>query len=124
MTEKMTIVLPGVPPSLNATAGRKNVWAYREAKAEWTRRVWGACMAHKNRPKEPWEKSLVEITYYFPDRRRRDADNYAGKYLLDGLKKAGVIVDDDLNHISTVIHGDYDKDNPRTEIAISTMQEG
>lgn len=121
---KMTIVLPGIPPSLNATAGRNNVWEYRKTKAEWTRRVWAACMACKDRPKEPWERSLVEITYYFPDRRRRDADNYSGKYLLDGLKKAGVIVDDDLNHISTAINGGYDKDSPRTEITISAMQGG
>lgn len=118
MTEKMTIVLPGVPPSLNVTAGRKNVWAYREAKAEWTQRVWAACMASKDRPKKPWEKSVVEITYYFPTQGRHDADNYAGKFLLDGLTKAGVIVDDDLKHISTAIHGDYDKDNPQTEITV------
>ena len=121
---KMTIVLPGIPPSLNATAGRNNVWEYRKTKAEWTRRVWGACMAHKDRPKEPWERSVVEITYYFPTQGRHDADNYAGKFLLDGLTKAGVIVDDDLRHISTVIRGAYDKQNPRTEITIWTMQEG
>ena len=121
---KMTIELPGVPPSLNATAGRNNVWEYRKTKAEWTRRVWAACMACKDRPKRPWDNSVVEITYYFPTQARHDADNYAGKFLLDGLTKAGVIVDDDLRHISTVIRGAYDKQNPRTEITIWTMQEG
>lgn len=58
------------------------------------------------------------VVHYFPDKRRRDADNYAGKFLLDGLTKAGVIVDDDLKHITTIIIGRYDKNDPRTEITV------
>ena len=63
----------------------------------------------------------VTITYFFPTRARHDADNYSGKYLLDGLTIAGVIVDDDLKHISTTIRGEYDKDNPRTEIEVEEL---
>ena len=114
--DEFFISLKGVPPSLNKTAGRKNVWDYRNAKYEWTRRVWGAAM--KDKPKNPFQKAVVEITYYFPTRARHDADNYAGKFLLDGLTKAGVIVDDDLKHISTFIIGMYDKEHPRTEIRV------
>lgn len=117
----MTITLKGVPPSLNKTAGRKNVWEYRNAKAEWTQLVEWACKASKDRPKTPYQRAVVEITYYFPTLARHDADNYAGKFLLDGLTKAGVIVDDDLKHITTVIKGDYDKKNPRTEIRVSEV---
>lgn len=114
----MKVVLRGVPPSLNETAGRKNVWDYRRAKQEWTTAVKISCMACKDKPGKPYERATVEITYFFPDRRRHDADNYAGKFLLDGLTHAGVIVDDDLKHITTVIAGDYDKNHPRTEIVI------
>lgn len=123
MKEQMTIILKGVPPSLNEFAGRRNVRDYRKAKQQWTWAVKAACMACKDRPKEPHPRALVEITYFFPDQRRRDADNYAGKFLLDGLTKAGVIVDDDLRHITTVIRGDYDKQNPRTEIAVTKCRE-
>lgn len=60
----------------------------------------------------------VHIRYFFPTAARHDADNYAGKFLLDGLTKAGIIIDDDLKHITTTISGDVDRKNPRTEITI------
>ena len=116
---QMTIVLKGVPPSLNRTAGRANVWEYRELKRDWTTAAYYACKASKDRPAEPFEKALVEITYYFPDLRRRDPDNYSGKFLMDGLKKAGAIKDDDFRHVRLLLDGSYDKENPRTEIKIT-----
>lgn len=119
----MTITLKGVPPSLNKTAGRKNVWEYRKAKEEWTSAVQWACKASKERPKTPYEKAVVEITYYFPTHARHDADNYAGKFLMDGLTKAGVIIDDDLKHITTIIRGAHDKNDPRTEITVRAVEE-
>ena len=117
----MKITLNGIPPSLNTTAGRGNVWEYRKKKAEWTERVYFACKV-LGRSAPPFEKARVTITYYFADRRRHDADNYAGKYLLDGLTKAGVIVDDDLKHITTTIVGEYDKQRPRTEITVEEVK--
>lgn len=118
----MTITLKGIPPSLNRFAGRKNVWEYRSYKEQWTRAVWLTCAASKDRPEQPYSKAVVEITYFFPDHRRHDADNYAGKFLLDGLTKAGVIVDDDLSHISVTVVGDYDKQNPRTQVTITETE--
>ena len=100
----MRIILRGVPPSLNAFAGRENTWEYRKAKKEWT-------------------KAMVRIDYYFPDRRRHDADNYCGKLLLDGLTKADVIADDDFAHISLSVHGYVDRTNPRTEITVLAEDE-
>jgi len=62
------------------------------------------------REKVSWEKEIyyelklakaplfkfpkVKITYYFKDKRARDKDNYAPKFILDGIKKAKVIIDD------------------------------
>lgn len=114
----MKITLKGIPPSLNKVIGRENVWAYRTAKKQWTEAVMWAVKASKEKPKEPFEHSHITITYYFPTHARHDADNFAGKFLLDGLTKSGVIVDDDLKHITTTIRGEYDKENPRTEIEI------
>lgn len=114
----MKIVLKGVPPSLNVTAGRTNVWTYRDKKAEWTHRVWAACMASGERPKAPPAFAIVRIDYYFDSARRHDADNYSGKYLLDGLTKAGVIMDDDFGHICLSVNGHTDRADPRTEIRV------
>lgn len=118
----MRITLRGCPPSLNQFAGRENHWEYRKAKAEWTRIVWAMCWASKDRPAAPYQMASVEIMYFFPTRTRHDADNYCGKFLLDGLTKAGVIVDDDLAHIRLHIGGGWDKKNPRTVITITEVE--
>jgi crossover junction endodeoxyribonuclease RusA len=110
----MTIIIPQIPPSLNKYAGRKNVWAYRADKQEWKDLV---CLYSK-RPKTPYKKASVIITYFFGDKRRRDSDNYQGKFLLDGLTAAGIIQDDSFDCITLTIKGGYDKENPRTEIEV------
>ena len=117
----MKIVLKGVPPSLNQTSGRQNPWSYRSNKRAWTEAVQLACKAAPGRPVAPYTKALVRIDYYFSSARRHDADNYSGKYLLDGLTRAGVIADDDLAHISTAIHGHVDRQRPRTEITVIAL---
>lgn len=115
----MKIVLKGIPPSLNRFAGRLNSWEYRNAKKLWTDAVQWACKAEK--AQETPGKALVRIDYFFPDKRRHDADNYCGKLLLDGLTKAGAIEDDDFSHIALAVHGHVDKAQPRTEITITRM---
>ena len=113
----MRIVLRGCPPSLNQFTGRENSWDYRKAKSYWTQLVWATCLSLK-RPAEPYEFADVEIKYYFPTKSRHDADNYAGKFLLDGLTKAGVIIDDDMAHIRLHVAGGYDRKQPRTVITV------
>lgn len=115
----MQIEIRGTPPSLNKFAGRGNSWAYREDKRAWTEAVWAACKSCKDRPKTPYTFAEVDIHYVFPTRARHDADNYAGKFLLDGLTKAGVILDDDMAHIRVSVSGSYDRQNPRTIITVT-----
>ena len=50
---------------------------------------------------------------------RRDPDNYSGKFILDGLVKAGIIADDSFSNIDLRLCGKVDKKNPRTEIEIT-----
>lgn len=119
----MTITIKGVPPSLNRYLGKENGAAYREAKAQWTRAVFFTVRASKERPAQPFQKADVHILYYFPDRRRRDPDNYCGKLLLDGLVKARAIADDSMQHIRLHIAGDCDSRNPRTVITITEVKE-
>ena len=112
--EKIKIIIPQIPPSLNKYAGRKNVWEYRQDKQYWKEQV---CL-HSKRPKAPYEKAIVIITYFFGSKRRHDPDNYNGKMLLDGLTEAGIIIDDSFDCIGLTIKGGYDKENPRTEIQV------
>jgi Holliday junction resolvase RusA-like endonuclease len=109
-------IIPAIPPSLNKFAGRNNVDEYRTLKDQWKTLVIACCSP---RPKEPLSGVTVTITYYFLTRGRRDPDNYAGKMILDGLTAAGVIKDDSFDCISLVLRGDYDKQNPRTEVTIT-----
>ncbi len=41
-----------------------------------------------------FKKARVEVTHYFPVRRTRDKDNATPKALLDALRYAGVIAED------------------------------
>ena len=112
------ITLKNTPPSLNKFAGRENNWEYRNTKAMWTDNVQWAVMASKQKPPEPFQQAHVEIMYYFPSARRHDPDNYAGKFLLDGLTKAGVIADDSFDHITLSVGGAVDRKEPRTVITV------
>jgi len=114
------IVLKGVPPSINKFAGRENAREYRDEKKRWTDAVmW---VASAQRPKEPYRRADVKILYYFPTRGRRDPDNYAGKFLLDGLTHAGIIVDDDFAHIRLGVAGAVDREEPRTVITVEEIE--
>lgn len=57
------------------------------------------------------------VKVFRPTKRRFDADNISPKFLLDGLVKAGMLLDDDVNHLNPLIlWGGYDKEDPRMEI--------
>jgi Holliday junction resolvase RusA-like endonuclease len=114
----MKYTIPRTPPSLNKYAGRENVWDYREQKALWKQLCNVYC---RPRPKEPPRFALVILTFYFKDKRRRDADNYQ-KMILDGLVGAGIIQDDDFEHCMVLCKGGYDKGNERTEIEIREVE--
>lgn len=100
--------------------GSKNYQAftYQEEKQKW---AWLVQAAIKKKLSKPIEKAVVNITYYFPDKRRRDPDNYSGKFVLDGLTKAGIIKDDSFSNIDLILKGKVDRDNPRTEIEIKEV---
>lgn len=113
------IYLPFIPPSLNRVAGR-GPYNYRAEKKRCTDQVMLYCLQH--RQKRPIKKAAVTICYYFPDRRRRDPDNYSGKFLLDGLTKAGIIADDSFANISLKLEAYCDPASPRTEIIVEEVE--
>jgi Holliday junction resolvase RusA-like endonuclease len=69
----------------------------------------------------PWQKAIAWEVFYFPDKRKRDYRNFEQrmKPFYDGLKDAGVIVDDDREHLShEPTEFKIDRDNPRVEITV------
>ena len=120
MSEKqIKLVFVGVPPSLNRFNGRANVHVYRAVKQDWTERV--TWMARAVRPDQPFERAEVLIEYRFQDKRRRDPDNYSGKFLLDGLRKGGIIKDDDFRHIKLTVQAKPETGPAETTITIKEV---
>lgn len=63
----------------------------------------------------------IVIKYEFPDKRRRDCDNYFPKNILDGMVSSGLLVDDSLFYVKSImITGKYSKEKEaRTIIEMS-----
>jgi len=85
---RLIITIHDIPPSLNDWQGMH--WA---AKAE-AKRQWEDMLRVLLRKCKRIERPIVRITYYPDIERDRDKDNYAPKWIMDGLVKSGVIRDD------------------------------
>lgn len=110
--------LTGIPPSNNEFIGKNRRFQYQKKKHEWTDRILLA-VAQEGKPPEPFKTAKVCITYFFSDGRRRDPDNYSGKFILDGLVRSGVLEDDSFSNIELKLKANIDKECPRTLIQIS-----
>jgi crossover junction endodeoxyribonuclease RusA len=122
--------LPGIPPGQNRLT-RVGPTGWRQA-ASWKRRweqiAWAAI--HEARATGAWDgavcdPAVVRIRFHFPDRRRRDPDNYTGavKLFLDPFVRAGVITDDSFGHIALVVEAGPPARPPWTEVVIAGRQE-
>ncbi len=65
------------------------------------------------------EKIIVRIWIFWPNARRRDADN-AMKILLDSL--TGVLYDDDRQVMPRVMDMRIDRENPRVEVELERVE--
>lgn len=111
----MTYEIPAIPPSNNRFIGRTNYREYQRIKKQWAELIAFLC---RPRPKEPLSGVTVKISYYFPDNRRRDCDNYSGKMILDGLVKAEIIKDDSFQVISLLLDACFGSKDAKTVIEI------
>jgi len=75
----------------------------------------------------PWGLAKVTATFYHRDARRRDPDNYMAmlKGVYDGMRDAGLLVDDDAKHL---IRGEptfaVDRRAPRVELIVMRLDSG
>ena len=100
----------------------RNFNVYRHEKERWHWLIRGA-INKAQKPKKPLQRAIVSITYYFKDKRRRDPDNYSGKMLLDPLVREGILIDDSFDVVTLVLDGKVDRQNPRTEIDIRSVED-
>ena len=117
-----TISIPRVPCSQNSDQW-KGRWTRYHYKATWKLEAW---VLLKEQLIMPMNAVRLSAVVYFPDRRRRDLDNYHAsifKAVQDALVAAGVIPDDDMRFIPEIpgLRFDHDKDNPRTVITLEEL---
>lgn len=111
-------IIPFIPPSNNQFIGKDQKFRYQKIKKEWEQII--KLYTLKNKPFKPIKQCKLTLFYYFKDKIRRDPDNYSGKFILDGLVKAGIIFDDSFFNINLVLKASTDKGNPRLEITIDS----
>lgn len=65
----------------------------------------------------------LKFTVYYATHRPHDVDNSCPKFIIDGLVVAGLIQDDNSDHIKQLILlCDVDTERPRTEIEITIIK--
>lgn len=116
---EVCLVIPEIPSSMNKFLNNnRSRHIYQKEKKYWAELIKYAALEKKWQHKPPIKKATVGIIYYFRTKTKHDPDNYSGKFLLDGLKQAGIIEDDSFGHVELVLRGEVDRENPRTEIRV------
>lgn len=121
MGKTLTIQIDDIPPSYNHYLGKNKRFTYAKDKKHWEMLV--RLAATGLIPKEPYHEFTVRLHYIVPDRRRRDLDNLAGKFLFDPLVKLGVIEDDNMFCMKDLsLSGEVIKNIKRTIITIEEYE--
>lgn len=116
----VSLTIPGDPVSLNQWA--RQHWAK-------TRKMLLKMTAEMQILKSMhglpcFDKAEVRIVYYFRTNRRRDQDNYTPKQLLDAMRKAGILADDNADVLRLLpVEFQVDKERPRTEVFVREWRE-
>lgn len=117
--KKIKLEIPRVPDSLNKMLNHH--WTKRQAdKAEWLKDIQTLWLLNK----KIIIQSPIKITleYFFKDNRKRDYDNYSGKYILDGLKET-FIEDDNARDClkELVLKMNFKSSSAKTRIIIESI---
>ena len=117
------IEIPYLPKSLNRIL-RMHRMAWEKYFTKCKNDVWA--LAHENgikRPKKPYQKAKIIMTFIFSDRGIRDLDNLIGgsKGMVDGIKAAKIIEDDCWQKLELEFKGELGKE-PRTCIEIQEIK--
>jgi Holliday junction resolvase RusA-like endonuclease len=102
----MRIEVSQLPPS-EYSPNWRGFWAVRyNAGQVYKEAVFFACVDARNREVlslkwEPFNRARLDLTFVFPQRRRRDRDNILSRAKpgIDAIVDAGLIIDDDAEHL-------------------------
>ena len=111
-----------VHPELLYKKNKQGPSNYSQVRDLWFTTIRNLLMANRDKLSEmhAFSKALVWFTFFFPDDRVRDVDNYAIKLVNDALVKCRLLKDDDHRILSSVIvTSSIDHRYPRTEIVIA-----
>lgn len=114
----VTVTVPGIPPSLNAWQNWHH-FAKGQGKRDWKDKV--AWCVKQTGEKPIAGRVRITLTYFFDSTRRRDFDNYSGKFLLDGLQPG--LISNDCSEVvdSLTIRFGMDPHRPRVEILVEPL---
>lgn len=72
----------------------------------------------------PFTKAKIKLTFVFPEWRLRDSDNLIARFKpgLDGIVSAGLVVDDDAEHLK-ILDPDIVVDPKRAPLTIIELEE-
>lgn len=129
MSTHYAFTIDGVPPSMNDIMRmpvRRPKHLYHETRqaqaSDWYARVKYAALAADAIPPEPLQRATVHLAYRFPDAGRRDPDNYAGKWLLDGMVHAGILADDSFANVNLFILCRPPVEGGQVEVSVWEME--
>jgi len=102
----MRIELPFLPPT-EYSPNSRSFWAEQyQAGKEYHDAVFYYCVDARNRGYRqaisyPFLRARLTLTFVFPQSRRRDSDNLLARFKpgLDGIVDAGLLLDDDSEHL-------------------------
>ena len=119
----ITIEVPYLPTTLNQVLRMHKMERDRYF-TKCKNDVW--ILAHEKgriRPKRPYQKAKIIMTFIFPDKGVRDFDNYIGgaKGITDGIKAAKIIQDDCWQKLKVEFRGEVGKP-PRTIIEVQEIR--
>ena len=119
----MRIVLPDLPPREANPNSNTHHYTRNKVRAGQHEEMI-AYVLEQGRPDTPMERAHITITWRAKDKRTRDSDNLfaAMKGSIDGLVKAGVLVDDSAKYLSYTLYYEWGDEVTENETIIDIVE--
>lgn len=100
----------------------KNLITYRTLKTIWCESIVPNLREFCKKHNMVYEKVTIKIIAYLPKSYIWDVDNRAYSMIINAVRRAGIVKDDNYKNVQVVLTGNVDKENPRTEVYIQKYQ--